>query len=75
MKSWAHVTHGALLLYGSLLISSYLFIFSDLPMQSLKIGSLNINGGRDRHKRASISEIAPQKRIDVLVFAGDILIQ
>lgn len=48
-----------------------LFIFSDLPMQSLKIGSLNINGGRDRRKRASISEIAPQKRIDELVFAGD----
>lgn len=40
-------------------------------MQSLKIGSLNINGGRDRRKGASISEIAPQKRIDVLVFAGD----
>ena len=35
-------------------------------MQSLKIGSLNINGGRDRHKRALISEVATQKKIDVL---------
>ena len=36
-------------------------------MQSLKIGSLNINGGgRDRQKRALISEVATQKRVDVL---------
>lgn len=35
-------------------------------MQNLKIGSLNINGGRDRQKRALISEVATQKRIDVL---------
>ena len=35
-------------------------------MRSLKIGSLNINGGRDRHRRALISEVAIQKRVDVL---------
>ena len=35
-------------------------------MQSLKVGSLNINGGRDRHKRALIAEVSTQKRFDVL---------
>jgi hypothetical protein len=36
-------------------------------MQSLKIGSLKINGGgRDRHRRALISEVATQKRVDML---------
>ena len=52
--------------YCSPLVSSYLFPFSDLSMRSLKIGSLNINGGRDRHKRALISEVFTQKRVDVL---------
>ena len=49
---------------------SVLFIlsvsFSLTSMGSLKIGSLNINGGRDRQKRALISEVATQKRVDVL---------
>ena len=31
--------------------SSRLFLLSNLAMQSLRIGSLNINGGRDRQKR------------------------
>lgn len=35
-------------------------------MRSLKIGSLNINGGRDSHKRALVSEVSSQKRTDVL---------
>uniref|UniRef100_A0A3Q3F9T3 Endonuclease/exonuclease/phosphatase domain-containing protein n=1 Tax=Labrus bergylta TaxID=56723 RepID=A0A3Q3F9T3_9LABR len=35
-------------------------------MRSLKIGSLNINGGRDRQKRGLISEISTQKNIDIL---------
>ena len=35
-------------------------------MQNLKIGSLNINGERGRQKRALISEVSTQKRIDVL---------
>ncbi len=35
-------------------------------MRSLTIGSLNINGGRDRHKRVLISEVSTQKRIDVM---------
>ena len=41
-------------------------LLSNITMQSLKIGSLNINGGRDRHKRALIFEVATQKKIDVL---------
>ena len=41
-------------------------LLSNISMQSLKIGSLNINGGRDRHKRALIFEVATQKKIDVL---------
>lgn len=52
--------------YCSLLVSLYLFLLSYLSMQNLKIGSLNINGGRDRQKRALISEVATQKRINVL---------
>lgn len=35
-------------------------------MQHIKMGALNINGGRDMHKRALISEIVCQKSIDVL---------
>ena len=41
-------------------------LLSNITMQSLKIGSLNINGGRDRHKRALIFEVTTQKKIDVL---------
>ena len=44
----------------------YLFLFSLLPMGRLKIGSLNINGGRDRCKRALVAEVVKQKNIDVL---------
>lgn len=35
-------------------------------MRSLKLGSLNINGGRDRQKEALVSEVSDQKKIDVL---------
>lgn len=52
--------------YCSLLVSACMFLLSNISMQSLKIGSLNINGGRDRHKRALISEVVTQKKIDVL---------
>lgn len=34
-------------------------------MQHLKMGSLNIHGGRDANKRALVSEIVGQKSIDV----------
>uniref|UniRef100_A0A4W6F6F5 Reverse transcriptase domain-containing protein n=1 Tax=Lates calcarifer TaxID=8187 RepID=A0A4W6F6F5_LATCA len=49
-----------------LTVSICLCSFSGLSMRSLKVGSLNINGGRDRQKRALISEISDQKKIDVL---------
>lgn len=39
-------------------------------MKSLKIGSLNKTGGRDRQKRALISEVSNQKGIDVLSLQG-----
>lgn len=31
------------------------------------MGSLNINGGRDRHKRALVSEIMHQKKLNVVL--------
>lgn len=34
-------------------------------MQALRIASLNVNGGRDAHKRALVSQLVQQKRIDV----------
>ncbi len=52
--------------YCLLLISVYLSLLYILSMRSLKIGSLNINGGRDRQKRALISETSNHKNIDVL---------
>ena len=44
----------------------YLFLFSLLPMGRLRIGSLNINGGRDRCKRALVTELVKQKNVDIL---------
>ncbi|KAJ3584279.1 hypothetical protein NHX12_014775 [Muraenolepis orangiensis] len=35
-------------------------------MDTINIGTLNINGGRDRLKRALISEVAAQKHLDVI---------
>ncbi|KAI4883755.1 hypothetical protein NFI96_007667 [Prochilodus magdalenae] len=37
-----------------------------MVMEQLRIGSLNINGGRDRMKRAMVSESFKQKKLDVL---------
>ena len=37
-----------------------------MVMEQLRIGSLNINGGRDRTKRAMVSESFKQKKLDVL---------
>lgn len=58
---------GVSFLYCSLLLSSCLFFLFHFSMQSLKIGSLNINGGRDKNKRALISEVSNLKRVDVLL--------
>lgn len=35
-------------------------------MEKIKVGSLNINGGRDGQKRAVILEIISQKRLNVV---------
>lgn len=35
-------------------------------MQCFRVGSLNINGGRDRQKRALVLEVCQQKRLDVV---------
>ena len=43
-----------------------LLLFFLFPMQRLRIGSLNINGGRDRNKRALVTEVVNQKNIDIL---------
>lgn len=59
--------HGVFLCF-TLLVSWCLYHLPNLSTQSLKIGSLNINGGRDRHKRTLISEDSTQKRINLLFF-------
>lgn len=53
-------------LYSPLLGSFHLLLIYHISVQNLKIGSLNINGGRDRQKRALISEVSTQKKINVL---------
>lgn len=36
-------------------------------MDLLRVGSLNINGGRDSHKRALVSEIMQNKKLHVIL--------
>ena len=48
------------------LLISLFFSINNL-MQGLKVGSLNINGGRDRLKRALIKEVLQQKKLDVIL--------
>jgi len=47
-----------------ILISLSLFL-SSFFMESLSIGSININGGRDGKKRACLNEYIQNKNIDV----------
>jgi len=35
-------------------------------MEALRIGSLNINAGRDSVKRAAVYEITEQKKLDIV---------
>lgn len=35
-------------------------------MDVLRVGLLNINGGRDGHKRALVSEIVEQKNLNLI---------
>lgn len=37
-------------------------------MQTLKVASLNINGGRNAHKRALVSEALGQKDVGVIFY-------
>ncbi len=49
-----------------LLFLSLSFLSLYLLMDILRVGSLNINGGRDRNKRAIITEYAYLKDINVM---------
>ncbi|KAK3528255.1 hypothetical protein QTP86_028493, partial [Hemibagrus guttatus] len=44
----------------------FLFLLLVPPVEKLKIGSLNISGGRDRNKRAVVKELIQCKKIDVI---------
>lgn len=52
---------------ASLSLSSFTFT---ITMQKM-IGSLDINGGTERQKRAVIAEVAAQKQVDVLFLPAD----
>jgi len=43
-----------------------LFSILILYMEALRIGSLNINAGRDSVKRAAVYEITEQKKLDIV---------
>ncbi len=44
-----------------------LSIFS-LFMESIKIGTININGGRNYRKRAALNELIKNKHMDIFFF-------
>ena len=44
----------------------YIISLSQSSMYKVRVGSLNINVGRDRQKRAVISEMVQQKRLDIV---------
>ncbi len=44
----------------------YLSLFLFFSMGSLRVGSLNINGGRDRQKRELVKEIVHINKLDVI---------
>lgn len=58
-----NVIHGLILLLLSLL-----FLFTSLmyPMKRLRVASLNINSGRDQHKRALVSNMVSKKKLDIV---------
>ena len=47
-------------------LSVSLFPLFNFSMQRLRVGSLNINGGRDRQRRALVSELVNQKSLDII---------
>lgn len=53
--------------FFSLVSLWFLLLFLSLfYMEVLRVGSLNINGGRDRKKRAWALEVIKQKRLNVV---------
>ena len=44
----------------------YIISLSQSSMYKVRVGSLNINDGRDRQKRAVISELVQQRRLDIV---------
>ncbi len=54
--------HHMVSLFVMLLLRVFLLSLLKLDMEVLRVGSLNINGGRDMHKRALVSEIIEQKK-------------
>ncbi len=44
--------------------------FLNTYMDLLRVGSLNINGGRDRHKLALVSEVMLNKKLHVILLQG-----
>lgn len=53
----------SLLLFHLSVYCTVLFFF---PMHKVRVGSLNINGGRDREKRAVISELITREHLDIV---------
>lgn len=58
--------HHMVSLFAMLLLSVFFLSLLNLYMNVLRVGSLNINGGRDMHKRALVSEIIEQKKLHVI---------
>lgn len=50
---------------GNLLLF-WIFSLSLYIMETIRVGSININGGRDRNKRACVLEIIEQKNLKVI---------
>lgn len=58
--------HHVVFLFVMLFLSVFLLSLLKLHMEVLRVGYLNINGGRDMHKRALVSEIIEQKKLHVI---------
>lgn len=48
------------------LLSLSVFLLSFTCMSNIRVGTLNINGGRDPHKRMVSLEMIKQKKLDVV---------
>lgn len=48
------------------LVFLFLYLFFFFSMASLRVGSFNINGGRDRQKRELVKEMVHMNKLDVI---------